>query len=80
MLYYKINAMKNEKEIKEKNQDELAAEADFNETKASKKDNISMDDFRGEKLKDTPLTHYIPSDEQQYDDDDSQDKPEEDKL
>ncbi len=71
--------MKNEKEIKEKKQDELSAEADFNERKASEKNNISMDDFRGEKLKDTPLTHYIPGDEQQYENTDPETK-EEDEL
>lgn len=71
--------MKNEKKIKEQNQDELSAEADFNERKLSENDNISMDDFRGEKLKDTPLTHYIPQDEQQHDNNEGE-KPEEDKL
>lgn len=59
--------MKNEKEIRERKQDELSAEADFKDRKSSEKNNISMDDFRGEKLKDTPLTHYTPQDEQQYD-------------
>jgi|GEM_PF-4878495 len=71
--------MKNEKKIKEENQDELSAEADFNERKSSGKNNISMDDFRGEKLKDTPLTHYIPQDEQQYDNNEPETK-EEDEL